>query len=82
STSGSLVPSKALKDYGIYEDEENYDFKEVRFSGSHDMTGLAVQSKHVDAGAIDSAFFASLVDQGKLDDSQLKVIWQSEPLFQ
>lgn len=82
STSGSLVPAKALKDLGVYTDEQTYAFKEVRFSGSHDLTGIAVESKHVDAGAIDSAFYYSLIEQGNLDESKLKVIWQSEPLFQ
>lgn len=82
STSGSLVPGKELSDRGVYTHEEDYEFDVVSFSGSHDITGEQVQSNQVDAGAIDSAFYNSLIDQGTLDESQLKVIWESEALFQ
>ncbi|GGK11847.1 putative selenate ABC transporter substrate-binding protein [Caldalkalibacillus thermarum] len=82
STSGSLVPGAELKRRGVFEDENNHQFKDVRYLGSHDATGLAVQNKHVDAGAIDSAYFDTLINQGKLDKDQFKIIWESEPLYQ
>lgn len=82
STSGSLVPAKELRDRGVFEHEEEHQFDAIRFSGSHDLTGQEVQNNNIDAGAIDSAFFNNLVAQGLLDDSVIKVIWQSEPLFQ
>ncbi|AJD92815.1 phosphonate ABC transporter substrate-binding protein [Jeotgalibacillus malaysiensis] len=82
STSGSLIPSIELQDRGVYESEDNYEFSTVRFTGSHDATALAVQNEQVDAGAIDSAIYNQLIESGKIDDSQLKVIWTSEPLFQ
>ncbi|WP_227394912.1 phosphate/phosphite/phosphonate ABC transporter substrate-binding protein [Jeotgalibacillus aurantiacus] len=82
STSGSLIPSIELQDRGVYESEDDYDFNTVRFTGSHDATALAVQNKQVTAGAIDSAIYNQLIESGKIDESQLKVIWESEPLFQ
>ncbi|MFB1081697.1 phosphate/phosphite/phosphonate ABC transporter substrate-binding protein [Jeotgalibacillus sp. JSM ZJ347] len=82
STSGSLIPSIELQDRGVYESEDSYEFSTVRFTGSHDATALAVQNEQVDAGAIDSAIYNQLIESGKIDDSQLKVIWTSEPLFQ
>ncbi|WP_170008705.1 phosphate/phosphite/phosphonate ABC transporter substrate-binding protein [Bacillus fonticola] len=82
STSGSLIPSIELKDRGVYESEDNYKFNSVRFTGSHDATALSVQNKQVDVGAIDSAIYNQLVEAGKIDGDQLKVIWESDQLFQ
>lgn len=82
STSGSLIPSIELQDRGVYESEDSYEFSTVRFTGSHDATALAVQNGQVDAGAIDSAIYNQLIESGKIDDSKLKVIWTSDPLFQ
>jgi len=82
STSGSLIPGIELKARGVYTDEQTHRFKELRFTGSHDVTALAVQNKQVDAGAIDSAIYDSLIEQGKIDGDAFKIIWQSEKLFQ
>ncbi len=82
STSGSLIPSIELQDRGVYESEQENQFKNVRFTGSHDATALAVQNKQVDAGAVDSAIYNQLIESGKIDSEQLKIIWESEPLFQ
>lgn len=82
STSGSLIPSIELQDRGVYESEQENEFETVRFTGSHDATALAVQNKQVDAGAIDSAIYNQLVESGKIDGDQLKIVWESEPLFQ
>lgn len=82
STSGSLIPSIELQDRGVYESEQENQFKSVRFTGSHDATALAVQNKQVDAGAIDSAIYNQLIESGKIDADQLKIVWESEPLFQ
>jgi phosphonate transport system substrate-binding protein len=82
STSGSLIPGIELKKRGVYTDAQTHQFKEVRFTGSHDVTALAVQNKQVDAGAIDSAIYDTLVEQKKIDASQFKTIWKSEKLFQ
>ncbi|MGM0847050.1 MAG: phosphate/phosphite/phosphonate ABC transporter substrate-binding protein [Bacillota bacterium] len=82
STSGSLIPSIELQDRGVYQSPDEYDFESVRFTGSHDATGLGVLNKQIDAGAIDSAIYNQLVESGKLDGDQIKTIWESEPLFQ
>lgn len=82
STSGSLIPGIELEDRDVYETENKHNLNSVRFTGSHDATALAVQNKQVDAGAIDSAIFNQLVESGKVDDKQVKVIWKSDKLFQ
>ncbi|WP_166239526.1 phosphate/phosphite/phosphonate ABC transporter substrate-binding protein [Paenibacillus turpanensis] len=82
STSGSLVPGIELKNRGVYETAEKHSFANLKFTGSHDVTALAVQNKQVDAGAIDSAIYEGLVEQKKVDGSQIKVLWQSDKLFQ
>lgn len=82
STSGSLIPGIELKDRGVYTDPQVHKFMDVRFTGSHDVTALAVENKTVDAGAIDSAIYDILVTQERIDPEQIKVIWQSQELFQ
>lgn len=82
STSGSLIPGIELKERGVYRSNNDYDFKNVIFTGGHDATALAVENKQVDAGAIDSAIFDTLKENGKINGELYKVIWQSEKLFQ
>ncbi|WP_112181080.1 MULTISPECIES: phosphate/phosphite/phosphonate ABC transporter substrate-binding protein [Paraliobacillus] len=82
STSGSLIPSIELQDRGAYMSEDDHAFNSVRYTGSHDATALSVQNQQVDAGAIDSAIYNQLVEAGKIDEEQIKIIWESEELFQ
>ena len=82
STSGSLIPGLELKNRGVYRNNNDYDFKNVLFTGGHDATALAIENKQVDAGAIDSAIFDMLKETGKINGDQYKIIWQSEKLFQ
>ncbi|UOQ95446.1 phosphate/phosphite/phosphonate ABC transporter substrate-binding protein [Halobacillus shinanisalinarum] len=82
STSGTLIPSIELEERGSYQSNENHKFKSVRYTGSHDASALAVQNKQVDAAAIDSAIFNQLVESGKIDKEQLRVIWKSDKIFQ
>lgn len=82
STSGSLVPGMALKRAGVYQNPQQFAFKSVKFTGGHDATALAIQNRSLDVGAIDSAIYANLVKQNKVDGSKIKTIWQSEQLFQ
>ncbi|OYD09184.1 phosphonate ABC transporter substrate-binding protein [Paludifilum halophilum] len=82
STSGSLIPGIALKKEGVFQDQEHHRFKGVTYTGSHDITALSIQNKKYDAGAIDSAIYEQLVEDGKVDDSKVKVIWKSDRLFQ
>lgn len=82
STSGSLIPSIELKDRGVYESQQSNEFNSVRNTSSHDATALSVINKQVDAGAIDSAIYNQLVESGKIDEEQVKILWESEELFQ
>ncbi|MFB5663072.1 phosphate/phosphite/phosphonate ABC transporter substrate-binding protein [Alteribacillus sp. HJP-4] len=82
STSGSLIPGLELMERGAFESENEHEFANVQYTGSHDVTASAVESGDVDAGAIDSAIYNELVEDGAVDDSQLKTIWQSERLYQ
>lgn len=82
STSGSLIPGIALKKTGVFKSQQEHKFKSVTYTGDHTATALAIQNKTQDVGAIDSAFFNNLVKNGKVDGSKIKVIWQSEELFQ
>ncbi len=82
STSGSLIPGIALKRAGVYESAQKGKFKKITFTGGHDATALAIQNKSLDAGAIDSAIYNTLVKSGKVDGSKIKTIWQSEELYQ
>ncbi|MDQ0299237.1 phosphonate transport system substrate-binding protein [Salibacterium salarium] len=82
STSGSLIPGLELRDRGVFESEEENEFASVRYTGSHDVTANAVQTQDVQAGAIDSAIYNELVEDGTIDDSQIKKIWESDQLYQ
>jgi phosphonate transport system substrate-binding protein len=82
STSGSLIPGIALKKTGVFKSQQEHKFKSVTYTGDHTATALAIQNKLQDVGAIDSAFYNNLVKQGKVDGSKIKIIWQSEELFQ
>lgn len=82
STSGSLIPGLELRERGVFESEEDNEFASVRYTGSHDVTAQVVQSQDVDAGAIDSAIYNELVEEGAIDESQIRTIWQSDQLYQ
>lgn len=82
STSGFAVPGYELMERGVYESESTYEFDELRFTGSHDITADAVASGEVDAGAVDSAIFNALIDDGLIDEDDFKIIWESEQLYQ
>ncbi|CAM4343458.1 phosphate/phosphite/phosphonate ABC transporter substrate-binding protein [Paenibacillus alkaliterrae] len=82
STSGSLIPGIALKDAGVFKTQQEHEFKSVTYTGDHTATALSIQNGMQDAGAIDSAYYNNLVKQGKIDGSKIKILWQSEELFQ
>lgn len=81
STSGSLIPSIALKKEGLYTSQNEHQFEHVVFTGGHDATAIAIENQQYDVGAIDSAIFNMLKENGKVGDN-FKVIWKSEKLFQ
>lgn len=78
STSGSLIPKLELMSRVIDPDRD----LRALHTGAHDATAHAVRFGQVDAGAIDSAYFHLLVNQGQINADDFQIIWQSEPLFQ
>lgn len=78
STSGALIPKLELINRGI---DPNRDVRALH-TGAHDATAFAVLNKHVDAGAIDSAYFNMLVRRGEIPADGFRILWQSEKLFQ
>lgn len=82
STSGSIIPSYELFQRGVFVSEDEHEFKSVTYTGSHDLTAQQIQNKLLDAGGIDSAIFHSLANKGEIDESQFKIIWRSEQLYQ
>jgi len=71
STSGSLFPRIMLEQAGI---KVPTDLKEVKYTGGHDATALAVQNGAVDGGGLEERVMLRLIDQGKLDKSKVRVI--------
>ncbi len=86
STSGHLIPGLELRNRGYYESEDNHEFNQIQFAGSHDVVATLVQDQTVDAGAIDSAILEALMTEDESNGGtlreDLKVIWQSEQLYQ
>jgi phosphonate transport system substrate-binding protein len=76
STSGHLMPYRAMTQAGI-DPDKNLSF---RYTGSHAATVQAVASGAVDAGATDETVFKSLVADGKVDGSKLRVFYTT-PAF-
>ncbi|WP_017727449.1 phosphate/phosphite/phosphonate ABC transporter substrate-binding protein [Halalkalibacterium ligniniphilum] len=86
STSGHLIPGLELRNRGVYESENEHEFNQLQFTGSHDLVTTLVQDQTVDAGAVDSAILEALMKEdeqngGTLRDD-IKVLWQSEQLYQ
>jgi phosphonate transport system substrate-binding protein len=76
STSGHLMPYRAMTDAGI-DPDKNLTF---RYTGSHAATVQAVASGSADAGAADETVYKSLVADGKVDGSKLRVFYTT-PAF-
>lgn len=76
STSGHLIPHQALRKIHL---NPNTDFSQLEYTGAHDKTAYAVFEKKVDAGAMNSRLFPILVEQGKIDGKQMKILWKSKP---
>lgn len=79
STSGSLIPRLALKRAGL--DWE----KDIQgtFTGHHDAVLAAVAGGKADIGAIDSAIFeGQLKNKMPAEFAKVRVVWQSEELYQ
>ena len=78
STSGFMIPSAAFKKVGITPEK---DFKQVMYSGGHDATIVAVGEGKVDAGSVADRIYERGCAKGLADCSKLKVVWESEPIW-
>ena len=75
STSGHLMPYLELKQAGINVDAD----LKFRYTGSHAATAKAVESGAVHAGALDETVYNSMIAEGKLDKSKVRVFYTSKP---
>ena len=75
STSGHLMPYLELKQAGLNVDQD----LKYRYTGSHPATAKAVESGAVDAGALDETVYNSMIAEGKLDKTKVRVFYTSKP---
>jgi phosphonate transport system substrate-binding protein len=78
STSGHLMPRHFLLQNSI---DPERDFKRVAFSGAHDATAAWVASGKAEAGALNASVWDKLVESGKTDPKQVKVLWTTPPYY-
>ncbi len=93
STSGYLIPSIEIPTYkdGVTMESGEY-FDEVKFTGGHEQTVLAVVNGDVDGGVTwadglgewedgyNSGQLRKMVDNGLIDMNDLVQIWKSKPI--
>ncbi|MGB2890946.1 MAG: phosphate/phosphite/phosphonate ABC transporter substrate-binding protein [Candidatus Acidiferrales bacterium] len=77
STSGHLMPYYELKQAGINAETD----LRYRYTGSHPATAKAVESGAMDAGALDESVYNSMVAEGKLDKTKVRVFYTSKPFL-
>jgi len=75
STSGHLMPYYELQQAGINVDAD----LKYRYTGSHPATAKAVESGAADAGALDETVYNSMISDGKLDKTKVRVFYTSKP---
>lgn len=76
STSGYLVPMKGLMDAGI---DMNSDLEPV-MAGAHDSSLITLKDGGCDVAFAHDAMLKTLDKTGQVKESDLRSIWQSEPL--
>jgi phosphonate transport system substrate-binding protein len=75
STSGHLIPYMEMREAGVsVEDDVKF-----RYTGSHPATAKAVESGGADAGALDETVYNSMIAEGKLDKTKVRVFFTSRP---
>ena len=76
STSGWLIPTAEFEQRGI-DPEAVFDYSE---GASHAAQAIAVISGQVDIASDYDRNLDVLASEGRIDPSEIKIIWQSEPL--
>ncbi len=80
STSGNLVPRVVFSKV-IGMDIDNY-FKRAVYTGSHELSTVAVHKGKVDAAFVASHRFDNVVNKGEVKLDDFNVIWSSPPIPQ
>jgi phosphonate transport system substrate-binding protein len=75
STSGHLIPFDELKKAGVNADQD----MQARYTGSHAATVKAVEGGAADAGALDETVYRSMISDGKVDGSKVRIFFTSPP---
>jgi phosphonate transport system substrate-binding protein len=91
STSGYLIPSIEIPEAGMSMKPGDY-FKDVKFTGGHEQTIIAVKNGDIDGGVtwadglgnwedgFNSGALRKAVDAGLIDMNNLVEIWRSKPI--
>lgn len=80
STSGSLMPRV------VFSNDANVDFDQffgrVAYTGSHELSTIAVKEGRVDAAFVATHRFDNVVNRGDITLDDVNVLWQSSPIPQ
>jgi phosphonate transport system substrate-binding protein len=80
STSGNLLPRVVFsKEIGM--DLDDY-FGKVAYTGSHELSSVAVVKGQVDAAFVASHRFDNVVDKGEASLDGVNILWKSDPIPQ
>lgn len=80
STSGNLMPRVSFSKV-IGEDLDKY-FGKVAYTGSHELSAVAVMKGKVDAAFVASHRFDNVVNKGEASLDGINVLWSSDPIPQ
>ncbi len=80
STSGNLLPRVVFsKEIGT--DLDNY-FGKIAYTGSHELSSVAVVQGKVDAAFVATHRFDNVVDKGEVKLDDVNILWKSKPIPQ
>ncbi len=77
STSGHLMPEYYMRQAQV--DPEV--IAKAIYTGGHDATALAVANRKVDAGALDETVYRRMIQEGRLDQTKVRVFYTTPPFF-
>jgi phosphonate transport system substrate-binding protein len=78
STSGGLIP-KAIFPRVTHSPLDKY-FGQIVYTGAHDQSLLALTRKQTDAIFLSSSTLAESIENGKIKQADLRILWRSEPI--
>lgn len=73
STSGHLAPS-------VYFKEQGWEPRKTYFAGSHDAVIEALRNGAADAGATGDVILSSRIAEGKVQEGEFDILWESDPI--